>query len=301
MLYIGDNYNDFTAPHYWSPAFSINPNAGVDNGANPGDGSALAESLTLAKSTTSTGYGAAGPDHPLHLPGDQHRERHADRRLGHRQQEHRQLPLAAPSTPAPTRPAPGTYTITAADMTAGSVTNVATASATGPGPVSSASSQVTLTTSGPADGSVIPGAAAHQSAPSPPQSVLERPADQRRHPGELRPPPPRKRQHPRVQRTQRRSADLAQRLRRRDHPGSVDPPELGRIGRTCRPRPTPSYTLYALPNFGTLGETSGPACNFRASASCTSVTTRATSPPRTTGPSPSTSTRTGGRQRGEPG
>ena len=37
ILYIGDNYNDFTQPHLWSQPFKINAN-GNDLGANPGDG-----------------------------------------------------------------------------------------------------------------------------------------------------------------------------------------------------------------------------------------------------------------------
>jgi len=40
VLYIGTEQSDFTQPHYWSQPFFINPNAGVDNGQNPGDGSA---------------------------------------------------------------------------------------------------------------------------------------------------------------------------------------------------------------------------------------------------------------------
>ena len=37
ILYIGDNYNDFTQPHLWSQPFLISAN-GNDLGANPGDG-----------------------------------------------------------------------------------------------------------------------------------------------------------------------------------------------------------------------------------------------------------------------
>ena len=37
ILYIGDNYNSFTAPHLWSQPFLINAN-GNDLGSNPGDG-----------------------------------------------------------------------------------------------------------------------------------------------------------------------------------------------------------------------------------------------------------------------
>jgi len=37
ILYVGDDYNDFTKPHLWSQPFLINAN-GNDLGANPGDG-----------------------------------------------------------------------------------------------------------------------------------------------------------------------------------------------------------------------------------------------------------------------
>jgi hypothetical protein len=37
ILYIGNNQNDFTAPHVWSQPFFITSNAG-DDGSNPGDG-----------------------------------------------------------------------------------------------------------------------------------------------------------------------------------------------------------------------------------------------------------------------
>jgi hypothetical protein len=37
ILYIGNNQNDFTAPHLWSQPFFVNKTAG-DTGANPGDG-----------------------------------------------------------------------------------------------------------------------------------------------------------------------------------------------------------------------------------------------------------------------
>jgi hypothetical protein len=37
VLYIGDNFNDFTKPHLWSQPFLITAN-GNDLGANPGDG-----------------------------------------------------------------------------------------------------------------------------------------------------------------------------------------------------------------------------------------------------------------------
>ncbi len=45
ILYVGDNVNDFTQPHFWSQAFYINPTAN-DSGANPGDGSAPSVATT---------------------------------------------------------------------------------------------------------------------------------------------------------------------------------------------------------------------------------------------------------------
>ncbi|HEY1439524.1 MAG TPA: Ig-like domain-containing protein, partial [Mycobacterium sp.] len=45
ILYIGNNQNDFTAPHLWSQFFFIQAN-GTDSGANPGDGSAAATAHT---------------------------------------------------------------------------------------------------------------------------------------------------------------------------------------------------------------------------------------------------------------
>ena len=50
VLYIGENQNDFTQPHFWSQAFYVTPTAG-DSGANPGDGTPetpLAIGLPLA-------------------------------------------------------------------------------------------------------------------------------------------------------------------------------------------------------------------------------------------------------------
>ncbi len=52
VLYIGDNQNDFTAPHVWSQPFYVQPNAD-DQGENPGDGSAPSVG-TLPSSTKST-------------------------------------------------------------------------------------------------------------------------------------------------------------------------------------------------------------------------------------------------------
>jgi hypothetical protein len=50
VLYVGNNYNDFTAPHFFSEAFKITANAD-DQGENPGDGTPelpLAIGLPLA-------------------------------------------------------------------------------------------------------------------------------------------------------------------------------------------------------------------------------------------------------------
>jgi hypothetical protein len=50
VLYIGQNQNDFTQPHYWSQPFWIAPN-GDDLGENPGDGSAPGATVTLSPSS----------------------------------------------------------------------------------------------------------------------------------------------------------------------------------------------------------------------------------------------------------
>ena len=50
VLYIGDNVNDFTAPHFWSQPF-LTASYGNDRGSNPGDGTPefpLAVGLPLA-------------------------------------------------------------------------------------------------------------------------------------------------------------------------------------------------------------------------------------------------------------
>ena len=52
VLFIGNNFNDFTAPHLWSQGFYVNPTAG-DTGANPGDGSAPS-AVTTPSATLST-------------------------------------------------------------------------------------------------------------------------------------------------------------------------------------------------------------------------------------------------------
>jgi hypothetical protein len=43
VLYVGQNQLDFTAPHFWSEAFKVSPNA-TDNGTPPGDGGLSATS-----------------------------------------------------------------------------------------------------------------------------------------------------------------------------------------------------------------------------------------------------------------
>lgn len=66
VLYIGQNQNDFTQPHFWSSPFYINPNGGVDSGANPGDGSpppissapSASASTVVGSAATATADGA---------------------------------------------------------------------------------------------------------------------------------------------------------------------------------------------------------------------------------------------------
>jgi len=57
VLYIGQNQNDFTQPHFWSSPFYIAPNAN-DDGSNPGDGSPptvpVTPSPSLSTVTTSS-------------------------------------------------------------------------------------------------------------------------------------------------------------------------------------------------------------------------------------------------------
>ena len=162
MLYIGDDQNNFTAPHYWSPAFYVNPNGGADNGANPGDGSALSSGLTLTKSSTASSFTAAGQ----HIPYTYFLNNTGNNTLtGVSVNDNRNTVNCPQSSlnPGGTETCTGTYTTTAADVTAGSVTNVATASGTdvGGNTVSSAAEQVTVYLStGPVNGSVVPGAAA---------------------------------------------------------------------------------------------------------------------------------------------
>ena len=159
MLYIGDNQNDFTAPHYWSPAFSVNPNGGDDSGANPGDGGALSATLTLAKATTATGFTAAGQSIPYtYLVTNT-----GNVALTGISVSDNKNSVSCPSASlaaGANETCTGSYTVTAADVTNGSVTNIATTHATRPTPVSSAPSQVTVSSPGPADGSILPGASA---------------------------------------------------------------------------------------------------------------------------------------------
>ncbi|MGP8060627.1 MAG: beta strand repeat-containing protein, partial [Acidimicrobiales bacterium] len=260
ILYVGDNNNDLTQPHVWSQPFYINPNAGVDSGANPGDGSALAESLTLAKSTTSTGYGAAGQT----IPYSYLVTNTGNATLTGISVADNKNTVSCPTStlnPGANETCTGTYTITTADMTAGSVTNVATASATGPEPVSSASSQVTITTSGPADGSVISGAAATvgtvtSGAPFssgqninvviPANTDLPHNANvnivECSAPNGVVPTSP--------------SACDGETIQG----ASIHPNTDGSVNLQSETHSL--YTLFALPDFATLGETSGPACSL---------------------------------------
>ena len=63
VLYIGQNQNDFTQPHFFSQPFFVTPTAG-DSGANPGDGSAPPPP-TGADPSTSTVTAAAVPPSPV--------------------------------------------------------------------------------------------------------------------------------------------------------------------------------------------------------------------------------------------
>ena len=57
VLYIGENYNDLSAPHFWSQGFYVAPNA-TDSGINPGDGSPPSAATTPSGSLSTV---AAGP------------------------------------------------------------------------------------------------------------------------------------------------------------------------------------------------------------------------------------------------
>jgi len=50
VLYIGNNFNDFTLPHFWSQGYFVSPN-GNDSGGHPGDGSA--QTVSASQSTVS--------------------------------------------------------------------------------------------------------------------------------------------------------------------------------------------------------------------------------------------------------
>ena len=63
VLYIGQDYNDFTQPHFWSQGFYVAPTPN-NTGANPGDGSAPA-APTGADPSTSTVTAAAVPPSPV--------------------------------------------------------------------------------------------------------------------------------------------------------------------------------------------------------------------------------------------
>lgn len=55
ILYIGNNQNDFTAPHLWSQPFFINGHSGSDAGTSPGDGSAPPVATTPSASLSTVG------------------------------------------------------------------------------------------------------------------------------------------------------------------------------------------------------------------------------------------------------
>jgi len=63
VLYVGENQNDFTQPHFWSQPFYVAPTPG-DTGANPGDGSAPPVATTPSAGT-STVTAAAVPPSPV--------------------------------------------------------------------------------------------------------------------------------------------------------------------------------------------------------------------------------------------
>jgi hypothetical protein len=63
VLYIGQDQNDFTQPHFWSQPFFVTPTAN-NTGASPGDGSAP-PAPTAPDPTTSTVTAAAVPPSPV--------------------------------------------------------------------------------------------------------------------------------------------------------------------------------------------------------------------------------------------
>src|SRR5271165_324785 len=144
VLYVGDNNNDFTLPHFFSPVFYVNPNGGVDEtvpGGPAGDGSPLSSGLTLTKATTSTGFSAAGQTIPYtYLVTNT-----GNNAVTGVSVTDNMNTVSCPSSslaPGANETCTGSYTTTAADVTAGSVTNTAIANAldSGSNPVSSAPS-----------------------------------------------------------------------------------------------------------------------------------------------------------------
>jgi hypothetical protein len=59
VLYIGNNFNDFNQPHFWSQGYFVTPN-GNDGGGHPGDGSA--QSVSASQSTVVANPSAAPAD-----------------------------------------------------------------------------------------------------------------------------------------------------------------------------------------------------------------------------------------------
>jgi hypothetical protein len=53
VLYVGQNQNDFTQPHFWSQPFYVTPTA-HDAGTNPGDGSAPPSTPTITSASSDT-------------------------------------------------------------------------------------------------------------------------------------------------------------------------------------------------------------------------------------------------------
>ena len=79
ILYIGDNYEDFTAPHLWSDPFFIEPNnASPDSGTPAGDGTAPAVSSVPGREQLDRGGEPGhGPGRRGQLvDGDRHPSRH---------------------------------------------------------------------------------------------------------------------------------------------------------------------------------------------------------------------------------
>jgi hypothetical protein len=60
VLYIGQNQNDFTQPHFFSQAFYVTPTPG-DTGADPGDGTAPASGPTVDPTTSTVTAAAVAP------------------------------------------------------------------------------------------------------------------------------------------------------------------------------------------------------------------------------------------------